>query len=327
MGLLRADSAVRPVAVLQVLGQPKTVAGLAAALAAAALLTVLTAPFTTLLNTAANRSSDAALRPRSPVSNQTEATSAEAVPSGASFVFLDRITEEERLIGSTGHSLSKSGMPAGGMSVLTYGAESKAAMSGSENAIARQVPIPVPSPLMRSRATSSQLAQTNPDIPQDKSFDLLGWLFTPRDYAAKRMLASNPQTAVYEIAARKLYLPGGQTLEAHSGFGEWMDNPSSVAKKSIGVTPPNVYKVSLRPALFHGVKALRLTPEDTSKMFGRSGFLAHPFMLGENGQSNGCVSIKDYDAFLRAYQEGQVTRLIVVPQFDDTAIASANESS
>jgi hypothetical protein len=247
--------------------------------------------------------------------------------AGAAFVFLDRIKEEERLIGWALHSPPGSWMPAGGMSVLTYGVESKAAMSGSKTAIAHEVPIPVPSPLMRSRHTSSQLAQTNINVPQDKDFDLLEWLFTPRDYAAKRMLASNPQTAVYEIAARKLYLPSGQTLEAHSGLGEWMDDPASVAKKSIGVTPPNVYKVSLRPALFHGVRALRLTPEDTSKMFGRSGFLAHPFMLGENGQSNGCVSIKDYDAFLRAFQDGHVTRLIVVPRFDDRAIASANESS
>ncbi|HXE26182.1 MAG TPA: tlde1 domain-containing protein, partial [Roseiarcus sp.] len=44
----------------------------------------------------------------------------------------------------------------------------------------------------------------------------------------------------------------------------------------------------------------------------RAGFLAHPFMLGPNGQSNGCVSFKDYQAFLRAYQNGQITKLAVV---------------
>jgi Tlde1 domain len=35
-------------------------------------------------------------------------------------------------------------------------------------------------------------------------------------------------------------------------------------------------------------------------------------MLGPNGDSNGCVSFKDYDAFLRAYQSGQIKRLAVV---------------
>jgi hypothetical protein len=35
-------------------------------------------------------------------------------------------------------------------------------------------------------------------------------------------------------------------------------------------------------------------------------------MLGPNGDSNGCVSFKDYDAFLRAFQDGAVKRLAVV---------------
>ena len=32
---------------------------------------------------------------------------------------------------------------------------------------------------------------------------------------------------------------------------------------------------------------------------GRTGLLAHTYMLGPNGDSNGCVSFRDYDAFLR----------------------------
>jgi Protein of unknown function (DUF2778) len=47
-------------------------------------------------------------------------------------------------------------------------------------------------------------------------------------------------------------------------------------------------------------------------MFGRAGILAHPYMLGPNGDSNGCVSFKDYDAFLQAFQSGKVRRLAVV---------------
>ena len=47
-------------------------------------------------------------------------------------------------------------------------------------------------------------------------------------------------------------------------------------------------------------------------MFGRTGFLAHSYMLGPNGDSNGCVSFKDYDAFLAAYSSGEIKRLAVV---------------
>jgi hypothetical protein len=49
-------------------------------------------------------------------------------------------------------------------------------------------------------------------------------------------------------------------------------------------------------------------------MYGRDGILAHTYMLGANGQSNGCVSFSDYDAFLQAYLRGEVTRIVVVEQ-------------
>ena len=52
-------------------------------------------------------------------------------------------------------------------------------------------------------------------------------------------------------------------------------------------------------------------------MFGRDGILAHPYMMNGNGQSNGCVSFKDYPAFLNAYLNGEITRLIVVPHLDN----------
>jgi len=41
-------------------------------------------------------------------------------------------------------------------------------------------------------------------------------------------------------------------------------------------------------------RAIRLTPSDSSKMYGRDGILAHSYLLGPNGQSNGCVSFSDY---------------------------------
>ena len=71
------------------------------------------------------------------------------------------------------------------------------------------------------------------------------------------------------------------------------------------------------------MKALRLIPENEEKALGRTGLLAHSFMLGPNGQSNGCVSFRDYDAFLHAYLDHRVKRLIVVQPL--IKLASAEE--
>jgi hypothetical protein len=82
----------------------------------------------------------------------------------------------------------------------------------------------------------------------------------------------------------------------------------------------------LREELFHGVRAIRLTPVGDGKMFGRSGILAHSYLLGPNGQSNGCVSFSDYPAFLNAFLRGEVTRLVVVERLatpPSSQIASA----
>ena len=119
-------------------------------------------------------------------------------------------------------------------------------------------------------------------------------------------------TAVYDISARTVYMPDGTQLEAHSGLGSWLDDPNHADEKMRGVTPPNIYDLDLREELFHGVRALRLIPEDLQKVFGRAGLLAHSFMLGPNGDSNGCVSFKNYDAFLQAYLDHKIKRLAVV---------------
>ncbi|MEH6952024.1 tlde1 domain-containing protein [Nitrobacter sp. NHB1] len=120
-------------------------------------------------------------------------------------------------------------------------------------------------------------------------------------------------TAVYDISARTVYLPDGTKLEAHSGLGKMMDDPRYADRKMRGVTPPHTYELSLRERPFHGVEAIRLKPvggED--KIYGRTGLLAHTYMLGPNGASNGCVSFKNYTAFLRAYKSGRVRRMVVV---------------
>jgi Protein of unknown function (DUF2778) len=124
------------------------------------------------------------------------------------------------------------------------------------------------------------------------------------------------ETAVYDISAHVVYMPDGTRLEAHSGYGSLLDDPHHPEAKNRGVTPPDLYDLTLREAPFHGVRALRLNPVDESKVYGRAGLLAHTFMLGPNGDSNGCVSFRNYDAFLQAYLKHQIKKLAVVARLD-----------
>src|SRR5215467_2600853 len=132
------------------------------------------------------------------------------------------------------------------------------------------------------------------------------------------MPGTDSHTAVYDIEAHTVYLPGGDRLEAHSGLGKRLDDPRYVSEKNRGPTPPNVYDLVLRSEPFHGVRAIRLNPVGEGNMFGRDGMLAHTYMLGPSGQSFGCVSFRDYHAFLQAFLEGEVNRLIVVPHVGAT---------
>jgi hypothetical protein len=131
------------------------------------------------------------------------------------------------------------------------------------------------------------------------------------------------RTAVYDIAAHTVYLPNGNRLEAHSGLGDKLDDPRYVSLKDRGPTPPNVYDLALREQPFHDVRAIRLNPVGGDSMFGRDGMLAHSYMLGANGQSNGCVSFKDYPAFLHAFLRGEFDRLVVVAHLGNTSWRTA----
>ena len=125
--------------------------------------------------------------------------------------------------------------------------------------------------------------------------------------------AAEPGTAVYDISARVVYMPNGDRLEAHSGLGDKMDDPRFVHVRMRGATPPGTYDLTEREKPFHGVRAIRLNPVGGSAaVHGRAGLLAHTYMLGPNGQSNGCVSFREYDKFLQAYLKGEVKRLVVV---------------
>ncbi len=197
-------------------------------------------------------------------------------------------------------------------------------------------------PAQPRSTTGSIVAQMPPKRPQNARFQLasasatsLPLAYAPTDSvkasavtkSALRDLtpnASKPlgevvtsRTAIYDITSQTVYLPNGRRLEAHSGLGGHMDDPRYVNVRMKGPTPPNVYDLKLRESLFHGVRAIRLVPTDGSKMYGRDGILAHSYMLGPNGQSNGCVSISDYPAFLDAFMRGEVDRLVVVERLAD----------
>jgi hypothetical protein len=203
-------------------------------------------------------------------------------------------------------------------------------------------------PLPRSRPAEASLAlKVDPPPPPparsddrtmfQKLADLVPMRFTLASLTpGDGLLGSKPDlgalgydnfTAVYDISARAVYMPGGTKLEAHSGLGGLMDDPAHVSQRMVGATPPNVYDLKPREKLFHGVAALRMTPIGEGDTLGRSGLLVHSYMLGPNGDSNGCVSIKEYDKFLQAYQYGQVKRLVVVPSLNEGLTASRRSTS
>jgi len=135
-------------------------------------------------------------------------------------------------------------------------------------------------------------------------------------------------TAVYDISAHAVYLPNGTVLEAHSGMGGLRDDPEHVSVRMQGATPPAIYALKPREKDFHGVAALRMTPVEGSDISGRSGLLVHSFMLGPNGDSNGCISVRDYDRFLKAFNDGQFNRIAVVPSLKavaETLLAAQND--
>lgn len=185
--------------------------------------------------------------------------------------------------------------------------------------------IPLPRPRPAAVEQQSQLAQSDDRTLIQK----LAGLFhpqlllasaTPEDglsAAAINLTAMGDKSnAVYVISDRAVYLPSGTRLEAHSGLGVAKDDPHHVGDKNVGATPPAVYELKPREQLFHGVQALRMTPVGGDTL-GRDGLLVHSFMLGPDGDSNGCVSIRDYDRFLTAFQRGEIKRLIVVPTSAD----------
>jgi hypothetical protein len=213
---------------------------------------------------------------------------------------------------------------------LLYAPSQVSSSEVPQQASAPDVPLPRSRPAAADIAVAAADAAAKLDVParQDRTWmqklsDLLpGRLtlasLTPgdglfRSHPDLQSLGYDSQTAVYDISAHAVYLPNGLTLEAHSGLGELMDDPEHVQARNAGATPPAVYDLRPREKLFHGVRALRMIPTDGRDTLGRAGLLVHSFMLGPNGDSNGCVSIRDYVRFRKAYDDGEVNRLVVVP--------------
>ncbi len=225
-------------------------------------------------------------------------------------------------------------IPAGGLSTLLatrFPSAANVRIPSNLPGVLPGIEVATPLPLPRPDGIARQgLARTTPVViepqlaslppqsqPKSGEPGILDRLFADPDRAAKAVLAANPNTVLYDIAKRVVYLPDGDKLEAHSGFGEWIDDPESVHRKNVGVTPPNVYAVSFREKPFHGVRALRMKPVGGGNMYGRDGILAHSFLLGEAGASNGCISVKDYDKFLKAYEDGKFNQIIVLRSADE----------
>jgi hypothetical protein len=170
------------------------------------------------------------------------------------------------------------------------------------------VAIAVPS--RQHRDVQNQRAEA-PQLIVSKAYVSAG---SPRKELA--LPGDDGRIAVYDITAHTVYLPSGRRLEAHSGLGGMRDNPRSVHTRMRGATPPNIYNLAMRERIFHGVRAIRLNPVDEGRMHGRNGILAHSYMLGPDGQSNGCVVFRSYPEFLEAFRNGEIARIAVVDRLE-----------
>ncbi|CAD7037543.1 hypothetical protein RHAB21_02671 [Pseudorhizobium halotolerans] len=125
------------------------------------------------------------------------------------------------------------------------------------------------------------------------------------------------KVAIYDITNGVVHMPNGTKLEAHSGIGKMRDNPKYTHVKMKGPTPPGTYKLSMREKPFHGVAAIRLTSVDGKHPQNRTGLLAHTYLLrSAPGDSHGCVAFKHYDKFLAAFRRGEITHMVIVPEYN-----------
>ena len=160
----------------------------------------------------------------------------------------------------------------------------------------------------KKKTLMNMLAYAKPDNPVTTD-DGAGGIFQRKN----SLPGPGSRIAVYVIEDAVVHMPTGEKLRAHSGRGHMRDNPKFVHVKNMGPTPPNVYKLRMREARFHGIEAIRMNPVGDAKMYNRDGFLTHTYLLRRRGDSSGCVVFEDYNRFLNAFKRGHVHTLIVVP--------------
>ena len=176
---------------------------------------------------------------------------------------------------------------------------------------------PAPPVAAKTEAPKQVLAYANTQTDNEE-------IGLPRKAAvAPKMQAG---VAIYDITAKTVYMPDGTRFEAHSGLGQYRDNPKYKTMKGKGPTPPNTYKLSMRETPFHGVPALRMTPQDRSRMFGRDGILTHTYLRRRPGDSAGCIAFKDYYKFLQYYKRGDLHTIVVVESLGNDAPTGGKKS-
>ena len=151
--------------------------------------------------------------------------------------------------------------------------QAAAAQQNAPVQVVASVPLPTPRPAGLGTAPQAKsIAAAVPD-PFEKLFGKRETgpelAYAPADGGVTSSGVAKPSgklplndgySAIYDITGRIVHLPDGTKLEAHSGLGPKMDDPRHVNVRMHGATPPHVYDLAPREALFHGVEALRLHP-------------------------------------------------------------------
>lgn len=175
-------------------------------------------------------------------------------------------------------------------------------------------PVIAEKPDLRDKSRQRLASVATQDKKPEKSGGSLGWSFRSLfGNGGSTTAQAGRGVAVYDISAKKVYMPDGTVLAAYSGIGKMANNPKYAHVKMNGPTPPHTYNLRMREKRFHGVEAIRMLPVDGKNKYGRDGFLTHTQLLrGRQGQSHGCVAFADYDKFLNAFKQGKVKQMVVV---------------
>ena len=127
----------------------------------------------------------------------------------------------------------------------------------------------------------------------------------------------NRRTAIYDISAHTVYLPNGAT--AGGAFGSRRRDRTiraSCMKECAGRRHQMFTSLLRANSFFMGFKRCVSNPSARAIFSDAPDFWRILICSCANGASNGCVSFKNYDAFLQAYQNGEIKHLAVVAHLD-----------